>query len=104
MFLSESFWRKLVATALAAVGFVLLYDATVIDSRRAASDAAMAAANDEKTPPQAGARLKFIATAYCKGQTTASGVGGAAGVPAAAGSVFASAAVRPVMSSFTPIL
>ena len=74
MFLSESFWRKLVATALAAVGFVLLYDATVIDSRRAASDAAMAAANDEKTPPQAGARLKFIATAYCKGQTTASGV------------------------------
>lgn len=79
MLLSESLWRKLVATALAAVAFVLLYEATVIDSRRAASDIVA----DEKAPPQAGARLRFIATAYCKGQTTASGVDVTTGIAAA---------------------
>ena len=30
--------------------------------------------------PQAGARLQFTATAYCKGETTASGVGVAGGM------------------------
>lgn len=80
MFLSESLWRKLVATALAAVAFVLLYDATVIDSKRVASKTTL---DDLKTPPQAGSKLRFIATAYCKGQTTASGVGVATGIVAA---------------------
>lgn len=79
MFLSRSIRRKLVATALAVVGFVLLYDATVIDSRKSA----------DPTPPEVnvapipGARLQFIATAYCKGQTTASGVGVTTGIVAA---------------------
>lgn len=79
MFLSRSIWRKLVATALAACGFFLLYDATVIDSRKGAN---MAIAED-KVPAAPGARLRFVATAYCKGQTTASGVGVTSGIAAA---------------------
>lgn len=79
MFLSQSFWRKLVATAIAAGAFVLLYEATVIDSRRVA---AVPLSND-KAPVTAGARLRFMATAYCKGQTTASGVGVTTGIVAA---------------------
>ena len=79
MLLTRSLWRKLVATALAVVGFMLLYDATVIDSRRG-SDLPVAADN---APPTAGSRYRFIATAYCKGQTTASGVGVTTGIVAA---------------------
>jgi len=79
MFLSRSIRRKLVATALAVVGFVLLYDATVIDSRRSTE---LTPAKDTALPV-AGARLRFMATAYCKGQTTASGVGVTTGIVAA---------------------
>ena len=79
MRLTRSIRLKLVATPLAVIGFVLLYDATVIDSRKSA-DAALAA---DTAPPAAGARLHFIATAYCKGQTTASGVGVTTGIAAA---------------------
>ncbi|TAK12132.1 MAG: hypothetical protein EPO35_11695 [Acidobacteria bacterium] len=79
MFLSQSLWRKVIATALAAGTFVMLYEGTVIDSRRTAA----VPISDDKAPPTAGARLRFTATAYCKGQTTASGVGVTAGIVAA---------------------
>ena len=79
MRLSRSIRLKLVATALAVVGFVLLYDATVIDSRKSSS---LPVATDT-APPAAGSRLRFITTAYCMGQTTASGVGVTTGIVAA---------------------
>jgi 3D (Asp-Asp-Asp) domain-containing protein len=79
MFLSRSFRRKLLATALSAAALVLLYDATVIDSRNTGRvDAA-----PSRAKVTAGARLDFIATAYCRGQTTASGVDVQAGIAAA---------------------
>jgi len=79
MFLSRSFRRKLLATTLAAVALVLLYDATVIDSRN------MSRGDGPNTAKKitAGARLDFVATAYCRGQTTASGVDVQAGIAAA---------------------
>lgn len=78
MRLSRSLRLKFVATTLSVVGFLLLYDATVIDSHK--STDAVAADN---LPPTAGARLRFMTTAYCQGQTTASGVGVTTGIVAA---------------------
>jgi 3D (Asp-Asp-Asp) domain-containing protein len=79
MLISRSFLWKVVATVGAAVGFVFVYETTVPDSRYAAQQAALA----DSAPPQPGARLRFTATAYCKGQTTASGVGVRTGIAAA---------------------
>jgi len=76
MFLTRSLPRKLLATTLAAMAFLLVYEATVIDPRSIAGGLAFAA-------PMAGARLDFTATAYCKGRTTASGVAPQAGIAAA---------------------
>jgi 3D (Asp-Asp-Asp) domain-containing protein len=75
MLLSRSFRRKLLATVLGSLGFLLLYQTTVIDSRSTGAS--------PQGPPAAGAKLDFVATAYCKGQTTASGVSVRAGVAAA---------------------
>jgi 3D (Asp-Asp-Asp) domain-containing protein len=80
MLLSRSSGRKLVITALAAVAFALLHEVTVLDSRYAARRAELREANAAPTP---GARLKFTATAYCKGNTTASGVNVRTGIAAA---------------------
>ena len=66
MLISRSLRRKILATLLGAAAFLLVYEATVVDSRSVAS-AQMA---EIKT----GTRMSFVATAYCKGQTTASGV------------------------------
>jgi 3D (Asp-Asp-Asp) domain-containing protein len=72
MLLSRSFRRKLLATLLSSVGFLLLYQATVIDSRL--HPGALSIIHP---------RVEYIATAYCKGQTTASGVTVLSGVAAA---------------------
>jgi 3D (Asp-Asp-Asp) domain-containing protein len=80
MFIYRSFWRKVVATVGAAVGFVFVYEATIRDSRYAARQAVIA---DASAAPQAGSRLTFTATAYCKGETTASGVIVRTGIAAA---------------------
>ena len=80
MFISRSFWRKVVATVGAAVGFVFVYETTIRDSRYAARQAALA---DTSAAPQPGAQLRFTATAYCKGETTASGVVVRTGIAAA---------------------
>ena len=73
--ISLSTGRKLVVTFVAIVGFVLVYEVTMFDSRDAARK------GGDPTAP-AGARLQFDATAYCKGTTTASGVGVRTGIAA----------------------
>ena len=80
MQISHSFVRRIMATLLAAVAFVFLYETTIRDSRYAARQATVAEAT---TLPQAGAQLAFTATAYCKGETTASGVVVRTGIAAA---------------------
>jgi len=80
MQISQSFiWRSL-ATLVVAVVFVFLYETTIRDSRYAARQATVAEAT---SIPQAGAQLAFTATAYCKGETTASGVVVRTGIAAA---------------------
>ena len=75
--ISRSLWRKLAVTCLAVIGFVLLYEATTFDSRDVTPSGLV-----DPTLPAAGARLLFTATAYCKGTTTASGVGVRTGIAA----------------------
>ena len=77
--LSNSLWRKGVALLIAMVGFVLLYETRIFDSQYAAFQRILS----EGGAPAPGARLHFSATAYCKGQTTASGVTVRTGVAAA---------------------
>jgi 3D (Asp-Asp-Asp) domain-containing protein len=77
--LSGSIGLKIVATLVAVSAFVLLYEATMFDSRETAGTVAAA----DPTAPVTGSRLQFAATAYCKGTTTASGVGVRSGVAAA---------------------
>ena len=80
MILANSLWRKVLATVVVAVGFVWLYEVTILDSRFAAQGRTV---GDVAPPPIAGARLLFSATAYCKGSTTASGVNVRSGIAAA---------------------
>jgi hypothetical protein len=61
MLLTRSLRRKVLATLMTAAGFVLLYEATVIDSRSVDAASAMAAA---EIGPEPGARMVFEATAY----------------------------------------
>ena len=80
MLLSRSTGRKLLVTAVGAVAFAFLYEVTTLDSRYAARQAEL---REETAPPAPGARLRFAATAYCKGTTTASGVNVRTGIAAA---------------------
>jgi 3D (Asp-Asp-Asp) domain-containing protein len=73
LLLSRSMRRKLLATALGVAAFWLLYQATVIDSRSVPA----------ARVPATGDRAEYVATAYCKGDTTASGVAPQSGVAAA---------------------
>jgi 3D (Asp-Asp-Asp) domain-containing protein len=77
--ISESARAKLTVMFIAVVGFVLVYEATTFDSR----DASRQGQVTNPTAPAAGAQLRFSATAYCKGTTTASGVGVRTGIAAA---------------------
>lgn len=80
MLLSRSAGRKVVATITAAVAFAFLYEVTALDSRDEAQQAEIRAATSTPAP---GTRLRFTATAYCKGTTTASGVNVRTGIAAA---------------------
>ena len=82
MVIAGSFWRKVVVTAVAAVGFVSLYEATMLDSKEAFRSTIAAAAAAVVPPPEPGARLAFTATAYCKGLITKAGVPVQAGIAA----------------------
>jgi 3D (Asp-Asp-Asp) domain-containing protein len=79
MLIARSLWRKLLATMLVVVGFVLLYEVTVFDSRFALGRI-ISLAGDAPSP---GTPWQFSATAYCKGTTTASGVVVRSGIAAA---------------------
>src|SRR4029079_6154621 len=72
--------RKIVATGTAAVAFAFLYEVTILDSRYAARQAEL---RESTAMPAPGARLRFTATAYCRGTTTASGVNVRNGIAAA---------------------
>jgi len=80
MLLSRSTGRKVFATAVAAFAFAFLYEVTTLDSRYAARQAELREITAGSTP---GAKLRFTATAYCKGTTTASGVNVQTGIAAA---------------------
>ena len=80
MLLSRSLGRKIVATGTAAVAFAFLYEVTILDSRYAARQAELW---DSDSTPAPGAHLRFTATAYCRGTTTASGVNVRNGIAAA---------------------
>ena len=81
MFITHSFVRKVVVTLGAAVGFVFVYEATIRDSRDTFHQVLLAEAAAQ--PTTLGMRLAFTGTAYCKGETTASGVGVRTGIAAA---------------------
>ena len=80
MMISGRFWRKTIVTAIAAVGFVSLYEVTALDSKYVAR---LATLRETTALPIPGSRLAFTATAYCKGLVTASGVAVQSGVVAA---------------------
>ena len=80
MRIADSYLRKAIATIVVAVVFVFFQQTATRDSR---SEATATTVVETGVLPQAGARLQFQATAYCKGETTASGVGVRTGIAAA---------------------
>src|SRR5215210_1601727 len=80
LLLSRSVGRKIVATGTAALAFASLYEVKALDSRYAARRAEI---RETTAVPSPGARLRFTATGYCKGTTTASGVNVRTGIAAA---------------------
>ena len=80
MRIANSFLRKALVTFVVALVFVFLQQTATRDSR---SEATATTVVETGVLPQAGARLQFRATAYCKGETTASGVGVRTGIAAA---------------------
>ena len=83
MLISRSLGRKLTATFMVAVGFVLMYEATVMDFRDIPGLVQSPAAAEGISLPNQASHLRFTATAYCKGTTTASGVNVRTGIAAA---------------------
>jgi 3D (Asp-Asp-Asp) domain-containing protein len=88
MVLSHSAGRKVAATVVAALVFAFLFDVTVFDSRHVARlaelrDVVVSRAAGGGARPETGSQLRFTATFYCKGTTTASGVNVRNGIAAA---------------------
>jgi 3D (Asp-Asp-Asp) domain-containing protein len=79
LILARYTWVKVMVLLAAVVGFVFLYESQMRDSRNAAWETM----TNPDGSPMPGARLPFAATAYCKGHTTASGVGVRTGIAAA---------------------
>jgi 3D (Asp-Asp-Asp) domain-containing protein len=86
MFIARSLRRKVVATLVAVAGFFVFYEATIFDSRFATrqveniSPAAAPVVPTSMLPAMP--VLPFVASAYCKGETTASGVVQRSGIAA----------------------
>lgn len=80
MLLSHSAWRRLVTTIGLVVALLLVYQATMLDSKHATRQLFGTEDTIEPTP---GAHLQFRATAYCKGSVTAAGVPPRSGIAAA---------------------
>ena len=95
MLLTRSLRRRIVVAAGAALGFVLLYESPIFDSeymprafRRTARLETPVMQPGPPDPedvasPAPGLIVRFRATAYCKGTTTASGAGIQTGIAAA---------------------
>ena len=83
MLISRSLGRKLTATAAVVLGFVLMYEATVMDFRDIPSLVTNPSAAEDVALPAQATHLRYSATAYCKGTTTASGVNVRTGIAAA---------------------
>src|SRR3954462_72436 len=82
--ISRSLGRKLAATFTVAVAFVLMYEAKVMDFHYVALPGVSRDASAEELQlPSRATHLRFTATAYCKGTTTASGVNVRTGIAAA---------------------
>src|SRR3954469_11435214 len=81
--ISRSLGKKLTATTSVAVAFVLMYEARGMDFRYIASPVSALEGDEEPALPVHGTNLRFAATAYCKGTTTASGVNVRTGIAAA---------------------
>jgi 3D (Asp-Asp-Asp) domain-containing protein len=78
--IADSYLRKAIVTLVVALVFVFVQQTATRDSR---SEATATTVIETGVLPQAGARLQFRATAYCKGETTASGAGVRTGIAAA---------------------
>jgi len=78
LLLSRSVWSKLVVASIAVVGFVLAYEVGTFDSQNTTPEEL----KDTIAPIQ-DSRLRFSASAYCKGTTTATGVSVRSGIAAA---------------------
>ena len=107
MLIARSIRRKIIVTLLAVAGFFVFYEATIFDSRfatrevqsvapavqpggeKSAADGTGTADPTESRPvapllaPTTMPALRFVVSAYCKGETTASGVVPRSGVAAA---------------------
>jgi 3D (Asp-Asp-Asp) domain-containing protein len=81
MFLTRSLKQKIAATCGAVFGFVLFYEVTMLDSKTTVEQEEEVQQTTAKPAP--GLRLRFAATAYCKGATTASGTAVRTGIAAA---------------------
>lgn len=81
--ISRSLGRKLAATSAVATAFVVMYEAKVIDFHELAVPGLVQPVNADDTLPARATHLRFTATAYCKGTTTASGVNVRTGIAAA---------------------
>jgi len=66
-------------TTVTVLAFVFIYQAKALDSRNAARQVARV---ETSAAPVPGARLSFVATAYCKGTITASGAAVRSGIAA----------------------
>ena len=82
MILVGSAWRKVLVSVIAAGGFLLFHEATILDSQNLPRLRPVVAQSTMQ-PPAPGVRLPFGATAYCKGLVTAAGVAAQTGVAAA---------------------
>ena len=80
MRIADSYTRKAMATFLVVTVFVFSRQITMRDSR---AEATVTSVVESTVLPRAGSRMQFQATAYCKGETTASGVGVRTGIAAA---------------------
>jgi len=83
MLISRSLGRKLFATSVVAMGFVLRYETKVMDFHYIDRVVQTADFSSETGLPSGATHLRFTATAYCKGTTTASGVNVRTGIAAA---------------------
>jgi 3D (Asp-Asp-Asp) domain-containing protein len=81
MFLTRSLKQKIAATCGAVFGMVLFYEVTMLDSKTTVEQDEEVQMTTAKPAP--GLKLRFAATAYCKGTTTASGTTVQTGIAAA---------------------